>query len=119
MKRIKTSEIKTYREQYLKAQLGLCGLCQEPIPSGQEVLDHCHRRGNLRKTLHRGCNCFLGNIENNLKRNQITPERLLNILRVFRDYVDDLKEEIHPTHLTQEERAQRAKKRAQAKRKKK
>lgn len=119
MKRLKTTEIKTTREQLLKEQMNMCALCREPIDSGEAVLDHCHSTGQLRSVLHRGCNAYIGALENNQKRNKITPTRLQRILNNFVDYVKDLKPILHSTHRTPEERAQRVKKRAKARRQKK
>jgi hypothetical protein len=118
-RKIKTADIALLREQILLEQQGLCALCNELIEEGKAVLDHCHTTGQIRGVLHRGCNAFEGNIVNAMPRNLITLERLHNILARLMWYHSQLKPLVHPTHLTQEERAQRAKKRAQAKRKKK
>ena len=112
MKKLKSSEIKTYRTTYLTEQKQHCGLCWQVIPKGEEVLDHCHLTGQLRMVLHRGCNCLLGKIENNLKRNKITPEMLTNILLNYESYVNNTKEVLHPTFLTEAEKREKAKKRA-------
>jgi hypothetical protein len=84
----------------------------------EAVLDHCHDTGLIRAVLHRGCNMYIGALENNQKRNLITPNRLANILSNFELYVRTHKPITHPTHLTPEERQARAKKRAKARRKK-
>jgi hypothetical protein len=115
----KPKDIKPLREQFLKEQMGLCALCREPIPEGEAVLDHCHRTGYLRSVLHRGCNAYIGSMENNLARNKITPDRLTNILANFQHYKHLTKTILHPTHRTPEERLARAKKRAKARRTKK
>lgn len=116
--RAKPKDIKPLREQFLKEQLGLCALCHEPIAEGEAVLDHAHDTGHLRSVLHRGCNAFIGHIENNQARNKITPARLARILANFERYVQTQKPILHPTHRTPEEKAERAKKRAKARRKK-
>lgn len=117
-RRIKHSEIKSYREKLLAEQMNICALCLQHLDAKDAVLDHCHKTGHLRSALHRFCNTFLGKIENNISRNKITPIQLENILRNVQAYISTVKEEIHPTHKTPEERQQRAKKRAQARRKK-
>lgn len=107
------------REQLLKEQMGLCALCYEPIEPGKAVLDHCHRTGQIRSVLHRGCNSLEGIIQNNLARNLITPERLARILDNLIAYQTQLKPILHSTHRTPEERKVRAKKRAKIRRSKK
>ena len=115
----KLKDIKPLREQFLKEQMNLCALCREPVMPEDAVLDHCHKTGYLRSVLHRGCNCYIGAMENNLARNKITPERLAMILANFQIYKQTTKPILHPTHRTPEERAERAKKRAKARRTKK
>lgn len=115
----KPKDIRPLREQLLKEQLGLCALCQEPVDIDQAVLDHCHRTGYLRSVLHRGCNCYIGAMENNLQRNLITPSRLKEILANFDQYRTQTKPILHPSHLSPEEKRLRANKRARAKRAKK
>ena len=114
----KLRDIKPLRQQFLQEQLGLCALCREPVDPLEAVLDHCHRTGYLRSVLHRGCNAYIGSMENGLARNRITPSKLLNILANFTAYVQTYKPILHPTHLTPEEKLERAKKRARARRKK-
>lgn len=116
--RAKPKDIKPLREQFLKEQGGLCALCHEPIGPGEAVLDHRHSDGYLRSVLHRGCNAYIGHMENNQKRNLITPSRLRSILANFERYVQTHKPILHPTHRTPEERAERTKKRAKMRRKK-
>ena len=119
MIKAKTKDIKPMRDQMLKDQQGLCALCYEPIALGEEVLDHCHKTGYLRSVLHRGCNAYIGALENNMARNKITPARLARILDNFSKYIVDHKPVLHPTHRTPEERKERAKKRAKIRRTKK
>ena len=121
MQRITAKQIKELREQYLQIQNNLCALCQDYLDPAESVLDHDHASGQLRGTLHRGCNAFLGHIENNMKRNRIDDVRLAAILANLQHYQRQLKDVLHPTHLTPEEKKQRAtrraKKRRQAKKK--
>jgi hypothetical protein len=116
--RIKPKDIKPLREQILVEQRGLCAICQEPIQPDEAVLDHCHKTGYIRAVLHRGCNAYIGHMENNMPRNRITPNRLQQILNNFQFYINSHRLQIHPTHRTPEERKERAKKRAKARRKK-
>jgi hypothetical protein len=111
----KQKDIKPLREQYLKEQMGLCALCREPVNQEDAVLDHCHKTGYLRAVLHRGCNCYIGAMENNLARNKITPERLAMILANFLAYKHTTKPILHPSHKTLEEKRALIKKRRQRK----
>lgn len=118
LNRARPKDIKPLREQYLKDQMGLCAICREPIEPDQAVLDHDHTTGYIRSVLHRGCNAYIGHMENNQRRNLITPSRLANILNNFQNYVQSHKDILHPTHRTPEERKARAKKRAKRRRQK-
>jgi hypothetical protein len=105
--KLKHTEIKTYREQQLKAQGELCALCGEKI-DGDAVLDHDHKTGLVRRVLHRGCNALLGKIENNLARNKITPARLQGIAQNLITYVTAQHTEIlHPKHGAKRRRTRR------------
>jgi hypothetical protein len=115
----KVKDIPQLRQEYLKEQLGLCALCREPINEGEAVLDHCHKTGLLRSVLHRGCNAYIGHMENNLARNLITPTRLHNILNNFTQYIQEHKPILHPTHRTPEERKLAARTRAKKRRQRK
>jgi hypothetical protein len=117
--RAKPRDIPQLRQQYLKEQLGLCALCREPIDLNEAVLDHCHKTGLLRSVLHRGCNAYIGSMENGLARNRITPSRLHNILNNFSQYIQAHKPIYHPTHRTPEERKLAAQARAKKRRAKK
>jgi hypothetical protein len=117
--KIKPKDIKPLREQILKEQHGLCAICHELVLSTEAVLDHCHKTGYIRAVLHRGCNAYIGHLENNMARNRITPNRLNQILTNFPMYIANHRLITHPSHLTPEEQKERAKKRARAKRAKK
>ena len=117
--KLKPKDIKATREQILQEQNGLCAICNEAVMPTEAVLDHCHKTGYIRAVLHRGCNAYIGHMENNLARNLISPNRLAKILTNFEMYINTHRLLVHPTHLTAEERKARAKKRAKAKRAKK
>lgn len=114
--RIKHSEIAEYRHQILTEQENKCALCGEIVVSTEAVLDHDHRSGYIRGTLHRGCNAFLGKLENSLAMNKITPERLHTILGNIEFYMNSHRLLVHPTHRTSAERKLLAKKRAKKRR---
>jgi molybdopterin/thiamine biosynthesis adenylyltransferase len=119
MRQIKTTELKLLREQLLLAQGYVCPLCLDHIEPDEAVLDHCHKTGQIRSVLHRGCNSLEGQITNSLPRNKITPQRLRNFLSRLINYQQQLKPLIHPTHKTPEEKKQRAKDKARQRRQEK
>lgn len=100
MRKLKYKEIKQYRQQYLQEQSHICALCQQVIIPGQEVLDHCHKTGQIRSVLHRGCNALLGKIENSLAINCIDEYMLANICLNLVSYRTRVKDLIHPTFKT-------------------
>ena len=117
MNKLKTTEIKSYREQQLSLQNSCCDLCGE-IVLGDAVLDHDHKTGLVRKVLHRGCNSLLGKIENNMARSQMNIFRLRTWATNLVDYIQTTHTDIvHPTHLRQKrkpktKRANRANKKS-------
>lgn len=103
IRQLKQSEIAKMREQILNEQEGICPLCNNPIPAGAACLDHEHRRrirgtGQLRAVLCRNCNTFLGKLENNSKRCNITLKDLPKVLRRTSKYLlQEHKPFIHPS----------------------
>jgi len=114
--KLKPKDIKPLREQLLQEQEGKCAICHETIDTSEAVLDHCHKTGLVRAVLHRGCNAFIGALENNQKRNRVTTSRLAAILANFENYVVTTKPITHPSHLTPEERIERQQRRAKKRR---
>lgn len=99
MRKLKTTEIKAYRETQLQKQNGLCGLCEEQVAPEEAVLDHDHKSGRVRQVLHRGCNVIEGVIANNVKRNKVTPDRLAKICDNLIEYLNTAETDLlHPTH---------------------
>ena len=68
LRRLKTTEVSTVREDLRTQQGGVCDLCRLPMSSPVAVLDHNHSTGAVRGSLHRGCNSLLGKVENNAAR---------------------------------------------------
>jgi hypothetical protein len=116
MNRLKSSQIKTYREQAVQDQNYCCPLCEQPLSIKDAVLDHRHSDGLIRQAIHRFCNTFLGKIENSIVRNRITPSQLTAILKNYEQYVEHTQDLLHPTFRTPEQRAERARKRARRRR---
>lgn len=116
--KLKTSQIKEFRERLVREQNWRCALCDQPLTLETAVLDHDHRRGYIRSALHRFCNTFLGKIENSVVRNSITDLQLTHILANYRSYTKSHKLILHPSHRTPEERKELARKRLKLRRKK-
>ena len=96
--KIKRTEIREYRQSQLQRQNYICALCADRIED-DAVLDHDHKSGKIRQVLHRGCNALLGKIENNMRRNRVTIERLehwaVNLVSYINTEHTDL---LHPTY---------------------
>lgn len=118
MTKLKPKDIKPLREQILLEQHGRCAICHEAVMPDEAVLDHCHKTGYIRAVLHRGCNAYIGHMENNLARNKITPARLQAIMDNFLTYINSHRLYIHPTHKSKEEKTALAKKRRKRRSKK-
>ena len=65
MRRLKPSEVPTFRKRLYEEQGGICPLCLEPIElgkRGQVALDHDHVTGEVRGLLHTSCNKVEGSV---------------------------------------------------------
>lgn len=116
MRRLRTSEIRAYRQQAVIDQNYRCALCAHALTQEDAVLDHAHDTGQIRQAIHRFCNTFLGKIENGAKRNRIHPDQLSAILCNYTEYVNTQQQILHPTHRTPDERAELTRRRARRRR---
>lgn len=119
MTKLKTTQVKPYREETLKKQNYCCQLCKLPITE-KAVLDHDHKTGAIRAVLHDSCNRLLGKIETNHKRFCVIDLRafLEGVYDYLKYHEQDRTQVLHPTHKTPEEKKALAKarrKRRQAK----
>lgn len=102
-RQLKQSELSKLRQEILDEQNGICPLCNKPIPEGCACLDHEHKRrirgsGQLRSVLCRNCNTFLGKLENNSRRCNISLKNLPQVLRRTSKYLlQEHKPFIHPS----------------------
>lgn len=105
MKRLKAKEVKAFRLQQLEKQGGICPLCLRVILDSEAVLDHDHKSGYCRGTLHRGCNSFLGKVENaRIRYGLYETEAFKAFLSNVYEYIDSNLDVFHPTHRTEEEK---------------
>lgn len=111
MNRLKTTEVKGFREEQYKIQNGICALCNQHMDLTQCVADHRHSDGKMRRIIHRNCNLVLGKWENALKRYGIDDVRAKNIAENIIKYMGDTQEIFHPTWKTPEEKKALAAKR--------
>jgi hypothetical protein len=102
--KLKTTEIKAFRESLWSKQLECCALCGEHIEITEAVLDHDHRSGLIRGVLHRGCNSLLGKIENAMPRSRVDLGRLSQISDNLIRYLtaDPITDLLHPTYKIKE-----------------
>jgi len=62
--KLKQKDLPSLREGLLEENGGICPICQEPLSKANAALDHCHKTGYVRNTIHKDCNILLGKIEN-------------------------------------------------------
>jgi hypothetical protein len=106
--RLKASQVKAHRLDLLAQQDYKCRLCNHSLPEDQAVLDHDHKSGQIRGTIHRGCNSALGKLENAARRYKVDLQALAAGLV---EYLQIESHVLHPTHRTPEEKKLLAKKR--------
>lgn len=120
-RRIKVREVAEVRARMLDEQGGLCLLCKIKVAPKDAVLDHCHATGVIRGTLHRSCNALLGKVENNYARMGIKSDtQLARMLASVVPYINKykgpagLRQPIHPTFKTPDEKREARNKKARA-----
>lgn len=109
LKKLKYNEVSTLREALSKENNGRCPICKEKIVQGEAALDHCHKTGHIRNTIHRDCNILLGKIENyigrygkRLRDMGVLHTALSNIVEyIIQDYTEN---PYHPTHKTSDDK---------------
>ena len=120
-RKLKSTEIKTTRDQLLKNNNFKCGLCGLPVLDNEAVhLDHDHKQGHVRDAIHGRCNTTLGKLENHFiragfKTEEQKREFLMNVWAYIKLHETDQTNLIHPSHKTPEERKALAAKRRKAK----
>lgn len=119
--RLKTSDLKAYRDELLELQAGL-----DPITGLAIIdpcLDHCHKTGKVRDVLDRRTNAWEGKVLNAFRRCGLHKigAHFPACLRRMADYAeaDWQVRPLHPKHRTEEEKRLRRNKKARLNRKKK
>lgn len=67
MRKLARSTMPSWKVRQVKAQGGLCPLCNLPIDlkiKGEGAIDHDHDTGEIRGVLHRSCNAAEGKVAN-------------------------------------------------------
>jgi len=116
VEKLKYTEVKVLRELLRKKNMGICPICQETLSPEEAALDHCHKTGHIRNTIHKDCNILLGKIENYVGRygkRFRDYDILFEFCRNVIDYMDtDYSDNpYHPTHKTPEDKELRQHKR--------
>lgn len=113
MRRLTTREVAIIRDQQISQQRNLCGLCGLPGVNKDPVLDHCHKSGAVRGTLHRSCNALLGKVENNAARFGVKDMSafLHGAAKYLQIHSTNITGLLHPTHKTVDEKRIAANKR--------
>lgn len=108
-RKLKQKDLPSFREGLLKGNCYICPVCKLDIQDGEAVLDHDHKTGYVRNTIHRDCNILIGKVENYIRTRGISfrePERLHEALSniteyIFKDYVGM---PYHPKHRTPQDK---------------
>lgn len=115
LRKLTRSQQRAFVLKTLKAQGGMCPLCELPIDHTQPkeaVLDHCHETGECRGVLHRSCNGALGKMDNAIGRwgaKSMTYAAIIPFLRnALAFYEKPGLGWIYPEHKNPEERAEAA-----------
>jgi hypothetical protein len=108
--KLKSSEIKAYREAALEEQDWTCPLCDLELTQEEATLDHDHTTGHVRRALHRSCNAAEGKVlhwAGTRSRGDDPKLFLRNLLKYWDgDYTGH---PLHPRHLKPKKRTPRRK----------
>lgn len=71
--------VENLRKFLFEKQNGICPVCNKHLPkeTKKQCMDHNHKTGFVRALVHRGCNVWVGRVE----QDPDLPERILNYLR--------------------------------------
>ena len=107
--KLKYNEVKPLREKLWITNKKKCPICKELIKQEDAALDHCHKTGHIRNTIHKDCNILLGKIENYIGRygKRLRDPVILNqaLSNIAAYMTQDYKANpFHPTHRTPEDK---------------
>lgn len=120
--RLKPKEISLLREKIIVEQGGECWLCNIDLKTVVPCLDHDHETGRIRGVLCQNCNGIEGKIKNlarRAKREKTSYDFVAKVLSYWNHFSALQRQEIHPTHRTEDEKRLRRNKKARERRKKK
>lgn len=119
--RIKNKDIPAFRERLIAEQGGRCWLCDVDLSTVTACLDHNHQTGHIRGVLCGNCNGIEGkisNLANRAKRSGTRYGFVAKVLAYWDHFTGSQRQEIHPTHKTEDEKRIRRNKKARERRKK-
>jgi len=119
--RIKIKDIPLFRNKIAQEQGGKCWLCDIDLSKVTPCLDHDHTTGHIRGVLCGNCNGIEGKIHNlarRAKRDKTKYDFVNKVLSYWNHFSACRREEIHPTHQTEDEKRLRRNKKARERRKK-
>lgn len=104
--RLKTTQLKAWREAQWEAQGRRCALTGYPLALADAVADHDHETGHVRGVIHRGVNSLLGKLENGYRRYGVSRPMMYALGTGLRSYLeqDHTVNPIYPTHKTEDEK---------------
>lgn len=113
MRKVKQTQLKAVRADFLAKQGGRCGMCLQVINADQAVMDHDHKTGFLREVLCRNCNGIEGKIKNLAARGKRQYDEswfLQRVLAYWEKHDDEVPDHglVYPTHKTADEKRLRA-----------
>jgi hypothetical protein len=122
--RLKSNQSNEWRAILAERQGNICPICGLELDTERtNAVDHCHKTGLVRGTLHIGCNAVLGKVENAYVRmgKLFTMEHLMGMSPSVYNYVsaDYSANPYHWDHRTEEEKRLSRNDRARQSRKKK
>ena len=111
--RLHPKQIKEHRLHLIEAQGGVCPLCGQPLQPDDNVhLDHDHKSGYVRASLHGACNLGLGKVERAARMTRNPEQFLLNLAAYLSGHKAQPSGVYHPTHYSPAEKVERRKRKA-------
>ena len=102
------SQVSETRSIQRLTQGNKCAICKRPLKNTEIiVLDHDHKTGAIRGTLHHSCNALLGKVENNAGRFGVSGhliEWCAGLAQYLMKHKTNVTGLIHPTYKTEDEK---------------